>query len=137
YPADLPLEWAAGAVAEAYVALGDLDAAAAASLSFGVRPDRWLRVRLPAGSVESSGLVTAALDELMGGGALPRYVVSRRALAEGAGRFARFCKVWHPVPAELARRKDRAEAFLVAWTRWCGPARLVYAHDDAEGPRLA
>jgi hypothetical protein len=37
--------------------------------------------------------------------------------------------VWYPVPADLARRRDRADAFHVAWTRWAGPSELVYLHN--------
>jgi hypothetical protein len=80
--------------------------------------------------VDESRRFSAALDELLGGGALARYVVSRR--ARGAG------VVWHPVPADLGRRRDRADVFHAAWTRWTGPSELVYAHgDDPRGPALA
>jgi hypothetical protein len=137
HPPALPLEWAAGAVGAAYVQLGELSAEAAASLTFGARPDGWVRVALPAAGVEESRRFSAALDELLGGGPLPRYVVSRRARA-GAGPVGRTRLVWHPVPGDLARRRDRAEAFHAAWRRWAGPGELVYAHgDDPRGPALA
>jgi hypothetical protein len=124
------VEWAAGIVAAAYVDLGELSAPAAGSIAFGTRPDGWVRVALPAAEVDESRRFSAALDELLGGGGLARYVVSRQ--ARGAG------VVWHPVPADLARRRDRADAFHAAWTRWVGPAELVYAHgDDPRGPALA
>jgi len=78
-----------------------------------------------------SARVTAALDELYGGGALARYVVSRKV---APGRHT----AWHPVPADLARRKDRAEAFHAAWRRWMGAGELVYCHGaDARGKDLA
>ena len=88
-----------------------------------------MRVALPDASPAESALVTAALDDVMGGGGLPRYVVSRVAAGEGI--------VWHAVPADLARRKDRAEAFHRAWARWCGRSKLVYVHGSDDGARLA
>jgi superfamily II DNA or RNA helicase len=129
YPAELPLEWAAAAVCEAYVALGEAPAGAVESLAFTTRPEGWVRVSLPDASAQTSALVTAALDDVVGGGGLPRYVVSRVAAGEGT--------VWHAVPSDLARRKDRAEAFHHAWSRWCGRSKLVYAHGSEEGARLA
>jgi hypothetical protein len=45
---------------------------------------------------------------------------------------------WHAVPADLARRKERAEAFRAAWQRWMGKAELVYCHGTgARGRDLA
>ena len=42
------------------------------------------------------------------------------------------------MPADLARRKDRAEAFHAAWQRWMGAGELVYCHGaDARGTDLA
>ena len=76
--------------------------------------------------------MTSALDDLVGGGGLARYVVSRRVAESLSRRVA-----WHAVPADLARRKDRADAFHNAWTRWCGKGLLVYAHGSDEGARLA
>ncbi len=129
YPAELPLEWAAAAVCEAYVALGEAPPGAVESLEFATRPEGWVRVSLPDASAGTSALITAALDDVVGGGGLPRYVVSRVAAGEGT--------VWHAVPADLARRKDRAEAFHHTWSRWCGRSRLVYAHGSDEGARVA
>jgi superfamily II DNA or RNA helicase len=137
YPTELPLEWAAGAVCDAYVSLGELTPDVAASLTFAVRPEGWVRVALPAATPEASALVSGALDELIGGAGLPRYTVSRRALAAGAGGWSRPATVWHGVPSDLARRKDRAEAFRLAWSRWAGPSTLVYAHSGDEGAALA
>ena len=129
HPPELPLEWAAGAVCDAYLALGQLDEDEARAIEFTPRPEGWLRVSLPEASPATSALVTGALDELTGGSTLPRYVVSRRiGLRERA---------WHPVPADLARRRDRAEAFLRAWRRWCGSSELVYAHSGERGTQLA
>ena len=47
YPPQLPLEWAAGAVCDAYVALGELPAEVARSMQFSARPEGWVRVSLP------------------------------------------------------------------------------------------
>jgi superfamily II DNA or RNA helicase len=134
YPAALPLEWAAGAICDAYVALGDLPAPAAASMRFTVRPEGWVRVSLPDADVEASRLVSAALDELFGGGALARYVVSRRVLA-GRWPWSLTRPTWHPVPSDLARRKERAEAFHAAWRRWLGGSELVFCHGAGERGR--
>ena len=127
YPELLPLEWAAGAVCDAYVALGELPAAVAATMGFTVRPEGWVRVSLPDAEVAVSRTVSAALDELFGGGGLPRYVVSRR-VATSPVPFLGRGTAWHAVPADLARRKERAEAFHVAWQRWMGKGELVYCH---------
>ncbi len=136
YPPQLPLEWAAGAVCDAYVALGELPAQVAATLSFAVRPEGWVRVSLPDADVEVSRKVTTSLDELFGGG-LPRYVVSRK-VRTAAVPFAGRSTAWHAVPADLARRKERAQAFHLAWQRWLGRSELVYCHGaDARARDLA
>lgn len=88
-----------------------------------------MRISLPDASVESSRAVSTAVDELLGGSGLPRYAVSRRAVGEGW----RPRVVWHAVPSDLARHRDRAEAFRVAWARWVGMGKLVYCH--AQDPR--
>jgi hypothetical protein len=134
YPEQLPLEWAAAAVCDAYVALGELPAEVARSMQFTVRPEGWVRVGLPDAEAEVSRNVSAALDELFGGGGLARYVVSRRVATSLVGRRT----AWHAVPADLARRKERAEAFHVAWQRWLGKGELVYCHGtDARARALA
>ena len=136
HPAELPLEWAAGAVCEAYVTLGELTADALASLDFGVRPEGWLRVMLPDASVEESRRVCAAIDDLLGGGALPRYVVSRPAVRPGR-RWSRPELQWHPVPADLGRNRERADAFLAAWSWRCRPSELRYCQGSDAGFALA
>lgn len=122
FPARLPLEWAAGSVLDAYEALGELRPAAAASLRFEPRPEGWLRVSLPGAEPEESALVAAALDELLSGGAIPRYAVSRR--VDPGSALRRLAVAWHPVPADLARNRQRAAAFHVAWQRWAGTSEL-------------
>ncbi|HEV2813799.1 MAG TPA: hypothetical protein VGW10_11165, partial [Solirubrobacteraceae bacterium] len=133
HPEELPLEWAAGAVCDAYIALNELGPQEARSLQFTVRPEGWVRVSLPDAEPATSALVCAALDEVVGGASLPRYVVSRGASAGGV----RLATAWYPVPADLARRRDRAEAFHATWRRWCGPSELVYAHAGERGTQLA
>ena len=127
YPEHLPLEWAAAAVCDAYVALGELPPEVAHAMQFTVRPEGWVRVSLPDADVEVSRKVSAALDELFGGGGLARYVVSRK-VATGALALVLRQEAWHAVPADLARRKERATAFHAAWQRWLGKAELVYCH---------
>ncbi len=133
FPPALPLEWAAAIVTEAYAALDELSAAAVASLRFDVRPEGWVRVVLPDAAPAESALVTTALDELLGGGTIPRYGVSRRVDPGRAG--ARLRVVWAPVPADLARVRARADAFHGAWQRWAGEGELVYLRGD--DPRAA
>ena len=45
-----------------------------------------------------------------------------------------FAERLHPVPADLARRKERAEAFLRAWRRHVGPGRLVFTQRESVPP---
>jgi superfamily II DNA or RNA helicase len=49
--------------------------------------------------------------------------------------FRRRTTVYHPVPAIFARRRELAEAFAKAWSRWVGGRRLVYTRSD-EGARI-
>ena len=39
----------------------------------------------------------------------------------------------HPVPADLGRNKQRAEAFARCWRRHVGPSPLVFTQRTAEG----
>ena len=39
----------------------------------------------------------------------------------------------HPVPTDLARNKERAEAFSRAWRRHVGPGGLVFTQRTEEG----
>jgi hypothetical protein len=134
FPVELPLDWAAGAVSDAYVALGELSEQVRASLALAPRPDGWLRVNLPAGSSGDSTKVMSALAQLLEEASAPRYLISRQACVH-ASRTAPMRKVWYPVPADLARRRDRADAFHAAWMRWCGPSELVYLHNAPEATR--
>jgi superfamily II DNA or RNA helicase len=144
-PVVLPLDRAARAVADAYVELGELTPAAAASVGFEPRAAGWLRCSLPAATPEESALVAAALDELIGVAAAPRYLVSRPLGEPGVGAGALLGRVLrrrppfparlHPVPSDLGRRKERAEAFARAWARWVGPGELVFAQRSDAGRR--
>ena len=81
--------------------------------------------------------MSASIDELFGSGALPRYVVSRAVITSGLP-WSRSRVAWHPVPADLARHRDRATAFHVAWQRWLGDGELVFCQgSDPRGPALA
>ena len=138
-PQVAPLDLAAHAVCEAMVDVGDLSTAAAASLSIEPRPSGYLRCRLRTADREESARFAAAMDELLGEVAAPRYLVSRLAARRVAPlspqRLTRggYLEHWHAVPAELGRRKERAEAFARAWQRWLGPSRLVFTHRSDQG----
>jgi superfamily II DNA or RNA helicase len=134
FPVELPLDWAAGSVCDAYLALGELSRAARDSLELAPRADGWLRVQLPAAGERETERVMGALAELLEEAASPRYLVSRVACARAA-RTAPLRAAWYPVPADLARRRDRADAFLAAWTRWCGPGELVYLKNTSQSTR--
>ena len=142
-PAALPLDLAARAVAEAHVELGELSAAAAASLSLEPRASGYLRCRLIDASPAESARFTAALEEVLAPVATPRYLVSRLVGDPGTGAAAlvlrrllrrpAFALAWHAVPEDLGRRKDRAEAFARAWRRWVGPGELVFTQRSEAG----
>jgi Type III restriction enzyme, res subunit len=136
-PLELPLDRAARAVASAYQELGELSAAAAASVEFAPRAAGWLRCTLPAATAEESARVTSALAELAGAAGNPRSLISRPLAEPGVGAGALLGRVLlrrppfpgrlHPVPADLGRSQERAEAFARAWARWVGPGELVPA----------
>jgi hypothetical protein len=144
-PLVLPLDRAARAVVDAYRELGELDPAAAASLVIEPRTSGYLRCALTAASPEESARFADALDELAGVSDAPRYLVTRPLPDPGAGTAALLARVLtrrppfpvrhHPVPADLARRKERAEAFARAWRRHLGPAQLVFTQRSEEGRR--
>jgi hypothetical protein len=142
-PLVLPLDGAARAVCEAYRALGELSAEAAASLTIEPRAAGYLRCELTAATPEEGRRFAAALDELAGVSDNPRYLVSRPLAEPGVGawgllgrvlrRQPPFAERLHPVPADLARHKERAEAFLRGWRRHVGPGRLVFTQRSEEG----
>jgi superfamily II DNA or RNA helicase len=142
-PVVLPLDRAVRAIADAYVSLGELSAEGAATVEFEPRASGWLRVSLPAAGPEESTLVARALDELIGVADAPRYLIGRPLAEPGVGAGALLGRVLrrrppfpsrlHPVPSDLGRNKERAEAFARAWARWVGPGELIFAQRTEEG----
>ena len=145
-PLVLPLDAAARAVADAYRALGEMSDEAAASLRIEPRASGYLRCELSAASPDEGKRFAAALDELVSISDAPRYLVSRPLADPRRGAFgllgrvltrrAPFDERMHPVPEDLARRKERAEAFARAWRRHVGPGRLVFTQRSDEGREL-
>jgi len=144
-PVVLPLDGAARAVAAAYRELGELSDAAAASLVIEPRTSGYLRCVLTEATPEESARFADALDELAGVSDAPRYLVTRPLPDPSAGvatllgrvlvRRPPFPVRHHPVPADLARRKERAQAFARAWGHHLGPATLVFTQRSDEGRR--
>ena len=144
-PLTLPLDAAARSVVDAYRELGELSDAAAGSLVIEPRTSGYLRCALTEATPEESARFAAALDELAGVSDNPRYLVSRPLPDPEAGvgtllgrvltRRPPFPVRHHPVPADLARRKERAEAFARAWRGHLGPAGLVFTQRSEEGRR--
>jgi hypothetical protein len=75
----------------------------------------------------------------------PRYLVTRPLPDPDAGAGALLGRVLtrrppfpvrhHPVPDDLGRRKERAEAFARAWSKQVGPTELVFTQRTDEGRR--
>ena len=138
----LPLDLAAYAVRDAYAELGEVSPEAAASLAIEPRASGYLRVWLKDATTDESARFTGALDDLLDPARFPRYLVSRlvpgnRSLLGALGRSVAlrppFARRWDAVPADLGRRKDRAEAFARAWRRWFGPSELRFTQRSEEG----
>jgi superfamily II DNA or RNA helicase len=138
----LPLDLAAYAVRDAYAELGELSETAAASLAIEPRASGYLRVWLKKGSDEETERFTAALNDVVAPPTFPRYLVSRlvpgrrsplAALARVLAFRAPFEKRWVAVPADLGRRKDRAQTFAHAWARWLGPTELLFTQRTETG----
>jgi superfamily II DNA or RNA helicase len=142
-PLELPLEAAAGAVVDAYRELAEMSDAAAASLAIEPRTSGYLRCVLTEATPEESERFAAAVEELAGVSDNPRYLVGRPMAEPGVGatqllgrvlaRRPPFPERLHPVPHDLARRKERAEAFHRAWRKRMGPGRLVFTQRSDEG----
>jgi superfamily II DNA or RNA helicase len=138
----LPLDRAAHAVLDAYRELGEMSAEAAGSLAIEPRASGYLRCRLADANEQESARFTRALQDLLVTPDAPRYLVSRLLPGRaGRGRLllrlltgrAAFPVRWEAVPADLGRRKDRAEAFIRAWRRWLGPSELIFTHRTEAG----
>jgi hypothetical protein len=141
----LPLGGAARSVVDAYRELGELSPEAAASLTIEPRASGYLRCVLTEATPEESARFATALDELVTVADAPRYLVSRPLPDPSAGVATQLARVLtrrrpfaarhHPVPADLGRRKERAEAFARAWARHLGPTTLVFTQRTDEGRR--
>jgi superfamily II DNA or RNA helicase len=144
-PLVLPLDGAARAVVDGYRALGELSDEAAGSLVIEPRASGYLRVALTRATPEESERFATALDELASVADAPRYLVGRPLPDPSAGAAALLARVLlrrplfpvrhHPVPADLGRRKERAEAFARAWAHHLGPTQLVFTQRTDEGRR--
>jgi hypothetical protein len=144
-PIVLPLDAAAGTVVDAYRELGELSDEAGASLVIEPRASGYLRCLLTAATPDESARFAAALDELVSVADAPRYLVTRPVPDPDAGAATLLKRVLlrrppfearhHPVPADLGRRKDRAEAFVRAWRRRLGPSTLVFTQRTEAGRR--
>jgi hypothetical protein len=144
-PLVLPLDRAARTVVDAYRELGEMSDAAASSLTIEPRASGYLRCMLTAASPEESALFADALDGLVAVSDAPRYLVSRPLPDPGAGAGALLARVLtrrppfpvrhHPVPDDLGRRKERAEAFARAWSKQVGPTELVFTQRTDAGRR--
>ncbi|MEA2127019.1 MAG: hypothetical protein QOI80_3801 [Solirubrobacteraceae bacterium] len=126
FPVVLPLQRVARAVADAYVALGEIPAAAAASLAWQPRAGGYVRCLLADGSPEDNARFASALAEAVEPAIAQRYVIARPL---GAVPYER---AWHPVPSDLGRNRTRADAYAAAFGRWLGPGELRYTVTDAE-----
>jgi superfamily II DNA or RNA helicase len=144
-PVVLPLDRAARAVADAYRELGEMSDGAAGSLEIEPRASGYLRCVLTDATPDESARFATALDELVAVSDAPRYLVARplpdpdasaaALLGRVLARRPPFPSRHHPVPADLGRNKERAEAFARAWSRHLGPTTLVFTQRTDEGRR--
>ncbi len=144
-PMMLPLDRAARAVVDAYRELGEMSDAAAGSLAIEPRSSGYLRCVLTEASPEESVRFADALDELVTVADAPRYLVMRPLPDPDAGVGALLGRVLtrrplfpvrhHPVPDDLGRHKERAEAFARAWSKQVSPTELVFTQRSDEGRR--
>jgi superfamily II DNA or RNA helicase len=140
-PDALPLDLTARAICDCYQGLGELTAAAAASLAIEPRSAGYLRCFLRSATPAENDRFSQALDDLLCPADFPRYLVSRlvpgggiaRPLARALIRRPPFERRWAAVPADLGRTKQRAEAYLQAWQRWLGPAELQFTQRSEAG----
>ena len=111
-------------------ALGELSDEAHASLAWQPRAGGYVRCLLPAGGESENAVFVAALEDAVSPAGDHRYVVSRPL---GGGRWPRYGTAWHPVPADLGRNRERADAYRAAFTRWLGPGELRYTPASEAG----
>ncbi|WP_372845784.1 DEAD/DEAH box helicase family protein [Pontiella sp.] len=87
--------------------------------------DKRFYLSLSGGTYYESSLFADGLAELLGPIDSPRYLVIRQ------GRFLGFnCDDYHAVPARLAVKKELAELFFRAWSRYVGPSDLIYTRSE-------
>jgi hypothetical protein len=132
-------------VAGAYRELGEMSEAAAGSLVIEPRASGYLRCALTEATPEETVRFADALDELASTADAPRYLVSRPLPDSGAGALTLLGRVLtrrppfpvrhHPVPTDLGRRKERAEAFARAWSKHVGRTELTFTQRTDEGRR--
>ena len=144
-PVVLPLDRSARAIVDAYRELGEMSEAAAGSLEIEPRASGYLRCLLTAATPEESVRFADALDELASVADAPRYLVGRPLPDPDAGAVTLLGRVLrrqppfplrhHPVPKDLGRNKERAEAFERAWARHVGGGGLVFTQRTDEGRR--
>ena len=144
-PLALPLDAAARSVVDAYRELGELSDAAAGSLVIEPRASGYLRCALteatrrrargsPPRSTSWSASPTTRATSSRARCPTPRPA-SATLLGRVLTRRPPFPVRHHPVPADLARRKERAEAFARAWRSHLGPSGLVFTQRSDEGRR--
>ncbi len=131
FPAVLPLERAARAVADALLALDAIGDQAHASLAWQPRAGGYVRCGLPAGDPAENEAFCIALEDAVSPADGHRYVVSRP--VGGGARWPRYGRAWHPVPADLGRNRERADAYRAAFSRWLGPGELRYTGTSEDG----
>ena len=145
YPALLPLDRVARAIVAAYAELGQIRAAAAASLALTPRAGGLVRCALSAGDAGENGLLAVALDEAISPAIGQRYVVSRPVWPEDRAARTVFWRAvtfraplaqsWHPVPSDFGSHKQRALMYHAAWLRHVGPGELLFAGREAAAGR--
>ncbi|MGI8728672.1 MAG: hypothetical protein ACR2LK_01500, partial [Solirubrobacteraceae bacterium] len=118
-------ERVARAVRDAYAALGEVDTRH--EVAWQQRAGGYVRCLLPAATPQENALFAAALSEAVDPASDHRYVLSRP-----LGRVP-YARAWHPVPSDLGRNRERADAYRTAFTRWLGPGELRYAPRDEDG----
>ncbi len=142
-PLIVPLDAAARSVIDAYKELGEMSDKAAGSLQIEPRAAGYLRCELSQATPDESRRFAAGLDELVSISDNPRYLVSRPLADPRRGALGLLGRVLtrrppfderlHPVPADLARNKERAEVFARTWRRHVGPGRLIFTQRTDEG----
>ena len=140
-----PLDLVARAVVGAYLALGELGADVASSLTIEPRASGYLRARLTRGTAEDGARLATGLAQILEPAGAPRYLVSRLVRVPGRGapsmlgrallRRPPYDTLWHAVPDDLGSHKDRAEAFHIAWRAQLGPSALRFTQRSDEGRR--